>query len=83
MTWICVIGIELSARTQVGLLGAEIVTLALFAVIALVKVAAGTAGADAIDPSLTWLNPLQIDSFDALVAGCWSPSSSTGAGTAP
>src|SRR5688572_9294915 len=46
MTWICVIGIELSARTQVGLLGAEIITLGLFAVIALVKVAAGTAGPD-------------------------------------
>ena len=44
MTSICVIGIELSARTQVGLLGAEIVTLALFAVVALVKVAAGDAG---------------------------------------
>ena len=69
MTWICVVGIELSARTQVGLLGAEIVTLALFAVIALVKVAAGTAGPDAIDPSLSWLNPLQIGSFDGLVAG--------------
>ena len=36
MTAICVIGIELSARTQVGLLGAEILTLALFAVVALV-----------------------------------------------
>jgi amino acid transporter len=69
MTWICVVGIELSARTQVGLLGAEIVTLALFAVVALVKVAAGSAGPDAIDPSLAWLNPLQIDSFDGLVAG--------------
>jgi amino acid transporter len=69
MTWICVVGIELSARTQVGLLGAEIITLALFAVVALVKVAAGSAGPDAIDPSLAWLNPLQIDSFDALVSG--------------
>ena len=29
MTSICVIGIELSARTQVGLLSAEIITLAL------------------------------------------------------
>ena len=38
MTAICVIGIELSARTQVFLLSAEIVTLALFAVVALVKV---------------------------------------------
>ena len=38
MTAIVVIGIELSARTQVGLLAAEIFTLALFAVVALVKV---------------------------------------------
>jgi amino acid transporter len=63
------VGIELSARTQVGLLGAEIITLTLFAIVALVKVAAGTAGPDALDPSLAWLNPLEIDSFDALVAG--------------
>src|SRR6476469_10474963 len=35
MTAICVIGIELSARTQVGLLSAEILTLALFAIVAL------------------------------------------------
>src|SRR3954463_11093987 len=49
MTAICVIGIELSARTQVGLLSAEIVTLALFAVVALVKVAAGDAGPGAVD----------------------------------
>jgi amino acid transporter len=70
MTAICVIGIELSARTQVGLLGAEILTLAVFSVVALVKVAAGDAGPESIDPSLAWLNPLQIDSFDALIAAC-------------
>ena len=58
MTWICVIGIELSARTQVFLLGAEIITLTLFAVVALVKVARGHRGPDAVDPSLSWLNPL-------------------------
>ena len=52
MTTICVIGIELSARTQVGLLGAEIITLALFAIVALVKVATGDAGPDAVDFSL-------------------------------
>src|SRR3954462_533940 len=69
MTWICVIGIELSARMQVGLLGAELVTLTLFAVIALIKVAAGTAGPNAVDPSLSWLNPLQIDSTSALIGG--------------
>jgi amino acid transporter len=69
MTAICVIGIELSARTQVGLLSAEIITLVLFSIVALVKVASGDAGPHAVDPSLTWLNPLQIDSFSALISG--------------
>ena len=31
MTWICVVGIELSARTQMGLLVTELVVLVLFA----------------------------------------------------
>jgi amino acid transporter len=69
MTAICVIGIELSARTQVGLLSAEILTLGLFAVVALVKVYAGEAGDGAIDPSLSWLNPFEIDSMSALISG--------------
>jgi amino acid transporter len=69
MTTICVIGIELSARTQVGLLGAEIITLVLFSVVALVKVASGDAGPNAIDPSLSWLNPFEIESTSALISG--------------
>ena len=69
MTTICVIGIELSARTQVGLLGAEIITLVLFSVVALVKVATGDAGPDSVDPSLSWLNPFAIDSTSALISG--------------
>jgi amino acid transporter len=69
MTAICVYGIELSARTQVGLLGAELVTLAIFAVVALVKVAAGDAGPNSIDPSLSWLNPFGVDSTSAFVDG--------------
>jgi amino acid transporter len=69
MTAICVIGIELSARTQVGLLGAEIITLVLFAVVALVAVATGNAGDNAVDPSLSWINPLEIDSVSAMVSG--------------
>jgi amino acid transporter len=60
MTSIVVIGIELSARTQVGLLAAEIVTLALFAVVALVKVYAGDAPDGSIDPSLSWINPFSL-----------------------
>ena len=69
MTAITTIGIELSAKTQVGLLGAEVITLVLFAVVALVKVAAGTAGPHAVDPSFAWVNPFQIDSFSAVVSG--------------
>jgi amino acid transporter len=69
MTAITTIGIELSARTQVGLLGAELITLALFAVIALAKVWFGDPPDASVDPSLNWLNPFAIDSFDALVSG--------------
>jgi amino acid transporter len=60
MTAIVVIGIELSARTQVGLLAAEIFTLALFAVVALVKVYSGSAPSGSIHPSLSWINPFSL-----------------------
>jgi amino acid transporter len=60
MTAIVVIGIELSARTQVGLLAAEIFALALFAIVALVKVYAGSAPAASIHPSLSWINPFSL-----------------------
>jgi amino acid transporter len=69
MTLICVIGVEVNARTQRWLLGAEIVTLAAFAVVALVRVFAGDAGAGAIEPSFSWLNPFEIDSIGALTSG--------------
>ena len=69
MTAITTIGIELSARTQVGLLGAELLTLAVFVVVALVKVATGDAPGASVDPSLGWLNPFAVDSVSAFVAG--------------
>jgi amino acid transporter len=69
MTAICYIGIELSARTQVVLLSFEIVTLGIFAVVALVKVASGDAAGTAVDPSFSWINPFEIDSFSALTSG--------------
>ena len=68
MTWICYRGIELSAKTQWFLLAAEIVTLALFAVVALAKVYAGDFP-DSVNPSLSWLNPFDIGSTSALTAG--------------
>lgn len=68
MTWIAWRGIEWSARTQYLLLGAELVILTIFCVVALVKVYAGTAGEQAITISAGWFNPFGI-SFSALSAG--------------
>ncbi|HEU4977943.1 MAG TPA: APC family permease [Solirubrobacteraceae bacterium] len=62
MTWICVIGIELNARTQRWLLTAEVVILAIFAVTALSKGGPAT-------PSINWINPFHISSFGALADG--------------
>jgi amino acid transporter len=69
MTYICVIGIELNATTQRWLLTAEIVTLAIFAVVALVRVWAGTAPTGSIHPELSWFSPFAIDSTTALTSG--------------
>jgi amino acid transporter len=60
MTWICWRGIELSARTQFFLLAMEIFALALFAVVALVKVYAGSAPADSLHVSLSWFSPFSL-----------------------
>src|SRR5947208_6300841 len=48
MTVVCVIGIEVNVKTQRWLLAAEIVTLAIFALVALVRVAVGHACPGAI-----------------------------------
>jgi len=69
MTYICYRGIEVSARSQYILLGAELITLALLAVVALVKVYGGDAPAGSITPSLSWFNPFSIPSFSALSEG--------------
>ena len=68
MTAICYIGIELSARTQVALLGAEIIILFVFAIIALARVYSGHI-AHSIRPSIQWLNPFKIHPIGALSAG--------------
>jgi len=66
MTWICYRGIELSARTQQFLLGAEVVILFVFAVVALAKVSAGVAGS--VSVGAAWFNPFGV-SFGALADG--------------
>ena len=68
MTWICWRGIELSARTQQFLLAAEVVTLAVFAIVALVKVYGDDALATAIKPEFAWFNPFELGTT-ALVNG--------------
>ena len=70
MTWICWVGIELSARTQFFLLAMEVFALALFSIVALVKVYSGDAGPDSIHPALSWLSPFSIPGGStALVEG--------------
>ncbi|MGI8713298.1 MAG: APC family permease [Solirubrobacteraceae bacterium] len=67
MTWICYRGIELSARVQTFLLSLEIFTLALFVVVALVKVYANNP-AHSLHVSASWFNPFDLGS-SALVDG--------------
>ena len=75
MTWICWKGIELSARSQVLLLGTELVVLAAFAVIALSK-SFGDGITRTVDdvtyssvkPSLSWLSPSGVTS-SGIIAG--------------
>ena len=67
MTWICYRGIELSARLQLALLSAEVVILAIFAVVALIKVYSGHP-VGAIHASWSWFNPFDM-SYAALADG--------------
>src|SRR5271155_5282113 len=68
MTWICYRGIELSARIQQVLLGAEVVILTVFSVVAFVKVYGSHPPAGAIKPSLSWINPFAMNFGDLVVA---------------
>jgi amino acid transporter len=68
MTLICWRGIELSARLQQFLLGAEFITLMLFAIVALIKVYAGTAPPTSSHVQLDWFSPAGISS-SALISG--------------
>ena len=68
MTWICWVGVELSARTQQILLSIEIFTLVLFAVVALYKVYAQSPPGS-IKPEVSWFNPFDISSISALTGG--------------
>ena len=68
MTVICYVGIEISANFQKALLGIEIVMLVILSVVALVKVADGSAPIGHLHPTWAWFNPLG-GSFKNLVDG--------------
>ncbi|WP_375489464.1 APC family permease [uncultured Jatrophihabitans sp.] len=69
MTYICYVGVELSAKLQQFFLVIEIIVLLIFAVTALVKVGNNTAGPQAIDPSWSWFNPFDIPDFSSFIRG--------------
>ncbi len=83
MCWICWKGIELSARSQVALLGTEMLILTIFAVVSLSKAFKGitkiadVTGDDgvvtpttyqSVKPSLSWLSPKGVSTSD-IIAG--------------
>jgi amino acid transporter len=67
MTWICHRGIELSARIQQLLLSFEVAMLAIFAIVALVKVYTGNP-VHSIEPQASWFNPFAMKFHDLIVA---------------
>ena len=68
LTYVCYRGIEVSAWVQLVLLAIELVMLAVYAVVALVRVAIGHAPPGHMVPSLSWFNPTTV-SPTALVDG--------------
>jgi amino acid transporter len=68
MTAICVIGTETSAHLQNGLILLQVVSLLVFAGVAIWRATTGTSSLDALTPSITWLNPFG-EGGAALTAG--------------
>jgi amino acid transporter len=68
MTWICVIGTELSGRVQTVLNIAQVVALIIFALVAILRGATGNGLPGAELPALEWLNPFAAGTA-ALSAG--------------
>ncbi len=68
LTYVCFRGIEVSAKLQFVLLAIELIMMAVYAVVALVKVGIGSAPAGHLVPGWSWFNPTTI-SFSKLVDG--------------
>ncbi len=68
MTWLCVIGTELSAKVQRVLVLAQVAILLIFVVAVVVRFATGNAPEGAVTPELSWLSPVGLDST-SLISG--------------
>ncbi|MGO8863388.1 MAG: APC family permease [Acidimicrobiales bacterium] len=69
MTWICYVGIEISANFQKALLGIELTMLLVLSIVALVKVGNGSAPPGHLTPSLSWFNPFHDFNFTGFMVG--------------
>jgi amino acid transporter len=69
MTWICYVGIEISANFQKALLGIELTMLTVMSVWALVRVGNGSAPIGHIVPAGSWFNPFAVKHFNDFVVG--------------
>jgi amino acid transporter len=69
MTWICYVGIEISANFQKALLGVEVTMLIVLSVWALIRVGNGTAPVGHLAVSASWFNPFKIKHWSAFVIG--------------
>jgi len=65
-TWVTYRGVEITKRLQYVLVGFQMVVLALFAVLALVKTGSS---AQSVSFDVSWLDPTAIGSFSAFTAG--------------
>ena len=69
MTFICYVGIEVSANFQKGLLAIELVMLAVMSIWALTRVGLGTAPAGHLNVALAWFDPFKVKHFNDFVIG--------------
>ena len=69
MTWICYVGIEISANFQKALLGIELTMLTVMSVWALIRVGNGSAPVGHLVPTGSWFNPFAVKHFSDFVVG--------------
>ena len=69
MTWICYVGIEISANFQKALLSIELTMLTVLSIWALVRVGNGSAPAGHLVPTGSWFNPFAVKHFSDFVVG--------------